>query len=149
MWQYFKNLKEKPLPRKIEFKYHKLVHFSFQFSHKYNFEFFSGMKIPAIPLQFMRETPQAYLLTFAMFLAGAVQKYVFLPQLCITYSLFISWSTHWCCWWYRSWNIQLVSPSLSSISIHKGHWLASTHVSDTYIALYFGLDHHLLQKYHH
>ena len=49
--------------------YHKLVHFSFQFPHKYNFEFFPGMKIPAIP--FMRETPQAYLLTFAMFLAGA------------------------------------------------------------------------------
>ena len=67
----FKSLKEKPLTRKIEFKYHKLVHFSFQFSHKYNFEFFSGMKIPAIPLQFMRETPQAYLVTFAMFLAGA------------------------------------------------------------------------------
>ena len=97
----------------------------------------------------MRETPQAYLLTFAMFLAGA--KVCFLAT--IMHHIFS--------FYFLKHTLMLLVILLMKYSaresplcprspyIHKGHWLASTHVSDTYIALYFGLDHHLLQKYHH
>ena len=138
----FKSLKDKPLPQKIEFKYHKLVvHFSFQFSHKYSFEnscntLNNSWEKLHKPIYFR------YVFGWckSMFSCHNYASHILFLFLeahidvvgDTTHEIFSSWI-----------------PSLSSISIHKGHWLASTHVSDTYIALYFGLDHHLLQKYHH